>query len=250
MTILTYHSLDTSGSVVSVAPSDFAAQMAGMADLGYRGISLRQAVAHRDSAGTWPARSVVLSFDDGYANFHECALPVLRQYGFTATVFVVTGHLGGTNDFAPPPHPLGSLPMLSWEQTAELAAYDIEIGAHTQTHPDLSRLSAADVVREISASASDIEAHIGQPVESFAYPFGIVSGLSLTAASRQFRVACTTTLKRATTEALHLLPRVDAYYLPRAAGGLARVLGGRLDWYLALRRGGRSLSAALHRGLR
>ena len=121
LAILTYHSLDLSGSVLSVAPQQFAEHMAHLAHLGLQGMALREAVAHRNAHGTWPERGVVLTFDDGYANCYEAALPVLRQHGFTATVFLVSGHMGGYNDWEPPLERLGTQPMLNWEQVAALA---------------------------------------------------------------------------------------------------------------------------------
>ena len=172
LAILTYHSLDMSGSILSVAPQRFAEQMAHLAHLGFQGMSLRAAVAYRHAHGTWPERGVVLTFDDGYANCYEAALPVLRQHGFTATVFLVSGHIGGCNDWEPPLALLGTQPMLTWEQVAALAQAGLEIGAHTVTHRDLQRLTAAEVEGEISAARDDIAKRLGTPVESFAYPFG------------------------------------------------------------------------------
>ena len=96
--ILTYHSLDLSGSVVSVAPADFADHIACLADLGFRSITLRDAVLHRQRTGEWPTPAVVLTFDDGYANVHATALPILTRHRFVATIFVVSGHVGGRND--------------------------------------------------------------------------------------------------------------------------------------------------------
>jgi peptidoglycan/xylan/chitin deacetylase (PgdA/CDA1 family) len=238
LTILTYHSLDTSGSVVSVAPDAFADQISCLADLGFRGIALREAVAHRAATGSWPAQAVVVTFDDGYANFYDVAWPVLMRHGFTATLFLVTRHVGGVNDWAPPPSGLGARAMLSWQQAAELSASDVEIAAHTQTHPNLLQLSPAAVADEIVASRGDIETRLEQPVESFAYPFGRVSAAAEKIVQREFRAACTTVLRRARDDGLARLPRIDAYYL-RSVDTLRRLLKGQLDGTLRLRRWGR-----------
>jgi peptidoglycan/xylan/chitin deacetylase (PgdA/CDA1 family) len=233
--ILTYHSLDPSASVLSVTPRDFAEQMRCVADLGLRGISLREAIGYRETHGAWPERSVVLTFDDGYANTHAQGLPVLLRQGFTATVFVVSGHVEGRNDWAPAPELLGTQPMLSWQQVAELAAADIEIGAHTRTHADLTRLSPPRAEEEIVASRLDIERRLDAPVESFAYPFGNVSAASLAIVRREFRAACSTVLKRVRNDPAHTLPRIDMYYV-RSREHLERLLTGRLDRYLTARR--------------
>jgi peptidoglycan/xylan/chitin deacetylase (PgdA/CDA1 family) len=244
LAILTYHSLDTSGSILSVAPQRFAEQMAHLARLGFQGMSLRAAVAYRHTHGTWPERGVVLTFDDGYANCYEAALPVLRQHGFTATVFLVNGHVGGYNDWEPPLALLGTQPMLTWGQVAALAQAGLEIGAHTVTHRDLQRLTTAEIEGEISACRDDIARRLGTQVESFAYPFGSTSPLVCELVQRAFRTACTTILKRAETEPLHRLPRIDMYYI-RSLSMLERLLTGHLDRYLAMRRWGRVVRRGL-----
>lgn len=244
LTILTYHSLDTSGSVVSVRPEVFAEQMSTLARLGYTGIALRDAIAQRAATGAWPSSSVVITFDDGFANFHEAALPVLTRHGFGATLFLVTGHVGKLNDWAPAPAPLGSRPMLSWKQVSDIAACGVEIGAHTRTHPDLRALSREAAEDEIRAARQDVERELGLAVESFAYPFGYVDDRTADLVRREYRSAVTTTLKRAGDGDLHALPRIDAYYID-ASTTLARLVEGKLDAYIALRRIGRSVRALL-----
>src|SRR5215813_3935429 len=239
LAVLTYHSLDTSGSVVSVTPDAFEAQISALAESGFRGVSLRDALVYREAHNAWPERSVALTFDDGYANFYEVAAPALAARGFSATVFVVSGHVGGRNDWDPPPAGLGSRPMLSWSQLSELSSAGIEIGAHTRRHKDLRRLSTPEARDEIGGSRAEIEVRLGRTVESFAYPFGCVSPDALEIVRREFRAACTTALRRAGREPLHELPRVDMYYL-RTPRQLLRLLDGRQDRYLTIRRLARS----------
>lgn len=239
LAVLTYHSLDTSGSVVSVAPEAFAAQISALAESGFRGVSLREALIHREMRNTWPEGSVALTFDDGYANFYEEGAAALAARGFSATVFVVSGHVGGRNDWEPPPARLGSRPMLSWSQLSELSSAGIEIGAHTRRHRDLRRLSTPEAMDEIGGSRAEIEDRLGRSVESFAYPFGYASPDALEIVRREFRAACTTVVRRAGREPLHELPRVDMYYL-RTPRQLLRLLDGRLDHYLTIRRLARS----------
>jgi peptidoglycan/xylan/chitin deacetylase (PgdA/CDA1 family) len=244
--ILMYHSLDGSGSVVSVTPAAFADQMRRLADRGIRGIALREAVAFHRAQGTWPADCAVLRFDDGYANFCEAAVPALTRHGFSATIFVVSGHLGGSNDWAPPPAGLGIQRMLSAQQMRELAAAGIEIGAHTRSHPDLPRLAAQEAEDEIAGSRADLEDLLGRPVEAFAYPFGNLSAAAVGIARREFAAACTTVLQRAGNDALHELPRIDMHYM-RSRRLLDRLLQGRLDTYLAVRRWARTVRRAVGR---
>jgi peptidoglycan/xylan/chitin deacetylase (PgdA/CDA1 family) len=245
--ILMYHSLDASGSVVSVAPQIFREHMECIEDNGFRGISLSAAVDYREQHHSWPARSVVLTFDDGFANVHKSALPTLTQHGFSATVFVISGHMGGYNDWAPAPDGLGSRGILTWQQASELASAGIEIGSHTHTHPDLSRCTPAELERQISISRAEIEDHIGRPVTTFAYPYGVTTTVAKRLVARQFRAACTTVLKKANGDLLHCLPRIDMYYIG-SPQKLERLLDGQLDRYLALRRFGRSARRILNSG--
>src|SRR5436190_6900669 len=97
--VLTYHSIDDSGSPVSVAPEEFRRQMTALATSGWRTLSLETALKGH-AAGSWPARTLLLTFDDGFQNILDHAAPVLHLHGFRALVFVVTGRVGGTPDWA------------------------------------------------------------------------------------------------------------------------------------------------------
>ena len=238
LAILTYHSLDCSGSVVSVTPGDFSKQMAFLSERSLKGMSLAKAITFREQRGAWPDGGVVLTFDDGFANFYESAMPVLARYGFTATVFIISGYMGGQNDWGPRPKGLGVLPILSWSQAAELARSGIEIGSHTQTHRDLRYCSAAETEQEMTVSRAEIEQHLGLQPQSFAYPYGGVDRVSRKLAAGNFRAACTTELRRANSDPLDALPRVDMHYL-KSPQRFAGLLNGQLDRYLAVRRWGR-----------
>lgn len=218
--------------------------MKHLSDEGFRGVSLREAVTHRQHHGSWPAKSVALTFDDGFANFYEHALPVLVKHNFAATVFVISGHMNGLNDWAEPPAELGTQRMLTWQQTAEIAASGIEIGSHTRTHPDLRRCGLEKARIEMSESRKEIEDHLGSKVDSFAYPYGGTSASLCTLAANEFSAACTTQLRRANSDPLVSLPRIDMYYI-RSQRKLKRLLSGDLDQYLTVRSFGRAIRGAL-----
>ena len=97
---------------------------------------------------------------------------------------------------------------------------------------------------ELRRSRLDIEEHLNQSVESFAYPYGYVSEVAGSVAAREFRATCLTELRCATSEALHSLPRVDAYYLTTLER-LRKLVEGRLEPYLTFCRLGRRVRAAL-----
>lgn len=244
LAILTYHSIDDSGSVVSIAPQTFAEQMKTLSEAGFRGISLREALTFREANGRWPEHCAVLTFDDGFANFYETAMPEMAKHHFTATVFVISGHVGGQNDWDAPPAGLGSQRMMSWRHIQELAEHGIEIGAHTKTHSDLRRLSETEVEDEITGCCSEISERIGQAVENFAYPYGYLNRQTEAVVRRTVRSACTTELRRTKDEPLHLLPRVDMYYL-QSPPQLRSLVTGKLDGYLTVRRWGRTVRQVL-----
>jgi peptidoglycan/xylan/chitin deacetylase (PgdA/CDA1 family) len=110
---------------------------------------------------------VAITFDDGFLDNFETALPALERYRLPATFFVATGYLGGRFETSD-----GALPMMSAEQVKELAVRGYEIGAHTVTHPKLTRVSAETVREEMRASKAFLEDLLEKPVLSFAYPKG------------------------------------------------------------------------------
>ena len=244
LAILAYHSLDTSGSVVSVSPDLFALQMAAIAELGFRGVALREAVSDHGTTGSWPDKTVVITFDDGFASLHEHARAILKQHEFTATVFLVADYVGLSNNWEAPPEGLGKRPLLTWEQIEELQGAGWEMGAHTRTHPDLRGLSDAALEAEITGSRGALEQRLNCSVETFAYPYGLLDDRCERIALREYKAACTTRFQRAGSEPLSRLARVDAYYMGDP-NRVRRLLLGQLDGYLTLRRWGRRLRRAV-----
>lgn len=127
-----------------------------------------------------PRRSVVLTIDDGYAETHEIAWPLLKRYGFSAAVFVIPSRIGQPG-------------FTTWEQVADMAREGVLIGSHTMHHAYLPLVSAERLVEEIVEAKRMIEASIGRPVHYLSYPLGGF-GATIQAAARQagFRGACTT----------------------------------------------------------
>ncbi len=242
--ILMYHSLDDSGSVVSVSPDFFAQQMQRLAERGWRGITLKEAGEIHEAKGHWPEKSVVITFDDGFANVHSQGAAVLKSLGFTATVFLVTGHIDGSNDWASPPPSLGKLPMLSWSQVDQLHGDGHELAPHTVSHPSLLELSEDEVARELLVSCDELSHRFGDKPKSFAYPFGSYNPSIEAATQKKFLYVCTTILRRAQHEPLHALPRVDMYYI-RSLDMFDKLIDGTLDSYLTMRRWARKFKSTL-----
>lgn len=245
--MLTYHSIDASGSVLSVAPAAFREHMQSLARNGFTGIRFDRLLEAFERDGTLPPKPVVLTFDDAYANFHEHAVPVLREAGFSATVFAVAGRVGKTNDWQAPAAAIPRLPLLDWSALREIAASGFEIGSHAFTHARLDRAPADRLEYEIAGSRRALEDGIGAPVATFAYPFGAHHAASTAIARAHYRGACTTRMAIARpSHDRHLLPRVDVYYLrePRRFARFGTPLG---DAYLRARAVGRAARALLLR---
>jgi peptidoglycan/xylan/chitin deacetylase (PgdA/CDA1 family) len=118
-----------------------------------------------------PARSVVITFDDAYTDTFGLAFPILRRFGFAATVFAVSGRVGAANDWEPS-GPLANRPMCTWAQLRQMRAAGIQIGAHSRSHPSLPAVSARDAEDEIRDSRAELEYGLSCSVQTFAYPFG------------------------------------------------------------------------------
>jgi peptidoglycan/xylan/chitin deacetylase (PgdA/CDA1 family) len=170
----------------------FARQMAFLASRGYVGASIDTAYEYLSGRRTSPERVVAITMDDGTKDNYEVAVPVLRRFGFTATVFVVTEHVGKISDWSVedglPPRKL-----MGWEELRGLAETGFEIGSHSRSHVDLSRLSDSQLTREVEDSKKEIEYRIGRPVLSFAYPYGFFDArVKEAVAEAGYQAACTT----------------------------------------------------------
>ena len=171
--ILLYHYIrinpnpqDRLGFNLSVTPADFAAQMSLLQMAGAHPITLAELTAALTSGAPLPAHPVVLTFDDGHADFATVAAPILHHLGFAATSFVVTGTLGHAG-------------AMSAGQVRAVASAGMVIGAHTVHHLDLRHVSPALCSAEITQSKQDLERLLGIPVTDFAYPYGGISPVAL-----------------------------------------------------------------------
>ncbi len=237
--ILTYHSLDSSGSVISVAPDTFRRHMELLAEYRIPVVPLSR-IRQTD-------RAVSITFDDGFANLEQHAIPLLAEYRFPATVFLVSGFCGHKNDWLGQSPAVPRLPLLSWPTVQSLSSPLLEWGAHTVTHPNLANVSPATVEKEIRESRQAIEDRTGASVRAFAYPYGSVTPAAHAVASAQFETACGTRLRYLEPQGdpFHL-PRLDAYYF-RDPERLKTVLGRTGPAYIGLRRSLREGRAWLSR---
>lgn len=244
--VLTYHSIDASGSVISTAPATFRRQMRFLAENGFRGVPLEKVVDVLLADDSLPPKTVAVTFDDGFRNFYEQAFPVLEKYDFGATVFLVTDFCGKKNDWAGNPPGLPRAALMSWREIGELSRKGIRFGSHTRTHPDLAKLEAGKINSEVVDSKTEIEDRLGREATTFAYPYGSFNLLSRQIVAENFKAACSTTLGTvAETSDLLALERLDTYYLSNAHV-FNRLSSPSFDLYIRLRRVLRDVKAFLH----
>lgn len=239
--ILTYHSLDQSGSVISLTPQLFERQMRTLSKRGFKTLRLTDLLQGWNGKTSLPKHPVVLTFDDGFANFAEWAAPILGEFGFTATIYAVPGYAGKTNNWPSQPSEIPQLPLLGWSDLCELARQGFEIGCHTMTHAPSTQLKPEDLRKEIVESKHLLEDRLGQPVTTFAYPYGVSDSHSQRLVQQHYSGACGVKLDLARSDQNpYQLSRVDTYYLRTV--GTFRMLG--TPWgsaYLRLRQAGRAL---------
>lgn len=150
-----------------VSSPRFREQVELLRDAGFEFVTVAD-LARRANGGPPPPGLAALSFDDGMEDNHSVLLPLLRDYGIPATVYVATGLIGEPNPWMG----AGSgARMMTAEELRELAAAGVELGAHTVSHPDLSTLDRESCLREMRDSRAAIERVTGRDVETFAYPF-------------------------------------------------------------------------------
>jgi peptidoglycan/xylan/chitin deacetylase (PgdA/CDA1 family) len=209
--ILTFHAIEEQSSVISFPPELFRRGMGKLHENGYRTISLLEAVDRLNSKKLFPERSFVITFDDGYQSLYQEAFPVLKRYGFSATVFLTVGAQETMDTRLPS---LEGRSMLTWQEIREMQRGRIEIGAHTCTHPDMTRLPIEQVRSEIMDSKVILEDTLGVSISSFAYPYGRYDPRIQEIMKQFFICACSDQLGQMSSNSNpYALERVDAYYL-------------------------------------
>lgn len=239
--ILTYHSIDPSGSPISVAPEEFRDHVRWLSAGSVRVVPLAELLTVPDGQD-----AVALTFDDGFVNFAEVAAPLLREHGLPATVFVVAGHAGGSNAWGGRSDArVPTLPLLDWEGLGRLTEGGVTLGAHTRTHPHLTSVPAEARVDELQGARETILARTGQSPDQFAYPYGDLDASVVDAVRPVYRLAVTTELRalRPGEDAV-LLPRLDMFYW-RASGQLQGWGSVRFNRTLWLRAQARRVRAAM-----
>ncbi|WP_283137696.1 polysaccharide deacetylase family protein [Rhizohabitans arisaemae] len=171
--VLMYHSVtdrpNAATRPLAVTPAAFAEQLAALREGGFTPLTLSGLL---DAGRGLPGRPVVITFDDGYADFHSEALPILTRFGFPATVFTTSGWV---QDAGHQEAGRRLDRMLSWGQLAEAAECGVEIGGHSHSHPQLDQLPTARLRDELRRNKALLEDRLGRAVTTMAYPYGYSS---------------------------------------------------------------------------
>ena len=239
--ILTYHSIDDSGSPISLDAATFARHVEFLASGKVEVVPLERLAQVPDER-----HAAAITFDDGFDNFARLAWPLLRERRLPATLFVATARAGSDNAWSGSDVPgIPRLPLMDWSALRRLASEGLALGSHSRTHPRLTKSSPADLEHELAGSASDLEREIGARPRSFCYPYGDLDERVAAAARRHYTLGCTTELAAlgAAPDPL-LLPRLDAFYY-RSPGRLEAWGSSSFRLHLGLRAAARRARAWL-----
>jgi peptidoglycan/xylan/chitin deacetylase (PgdA/CDA1 family) len=227
--ILMYHAVAEHPSAasrrLSVSPDSFEEQVAFLAEHGFTGMTFSDLADAFETGKALPKRPVVLTFDDGYADFANAALPILQRYDCPATVFVTSGWIADAGPDAAGT-PLDE--MMTWAQVRDVAQAGIEIGAHSHSHPELDQLADAALWEELRVGRVLLEDCIGAPVRALAYPFGYSTPrVRLAARDARYRCAAAVRNVRATSfDDIFMLPRLTIRRSTNAIAFASAMTGG------------------------
>ena len=175
---------------ITISPDKFREQMEWLKLNGYTTIRTVDWLAFYLEGKPLPPKPVMLTFDDAYEDLIEYAFPLLKKNGYTASVFVVTGEVGGHNSWDLK-NGYASLRCMSEDQIRRWAGLGIEFGAHSRTHADLTMLSNSELEQEIAGSGRDLAEILGTAPLSFAYPYGYYNDAVRVRAENSYKLAFT-----------------------------------------------------------
>jgi len=214
--ILMYHRVSETDNPVErrycCPPKSFRRQMHLLRLLGYCPIALDDFIEYTAGKKSLNPKSLVITLDDGYKDTYTHAYPILKEYGFPATVFLISNLIGRTNEWAQE-RGFPRRDLLDWPQIREMATDGVFFGSHTLSHVPLTEVSRETMIREIRDSKKALEETLGKPVNFFAYPYGKLNQeVKSVVLQTGFRAACSADpgFNRKGTDP-HILRRIDIY---------------------------------------
>jgi len=158
--VLNYHKVDMLNHALSVSPQEFEEQMEYLYKNEYTTITPDQLMAYLKYGKQLPDKPIMITFDDGYLDNYSNAYPIMKKYGFTATIFLVTNLVGHDSRF------------MTWDQVREMQQNGIVFGSHTVNHKSLTSLTRVQIMDELTLSRDEIASQLGKSPKYFAYPTG------------------------------------------------------------------------------
>lgn len=234
--ILTYHAVEEGPAPLCFGPKAFRAHLDAIAEADAEVLTVSEMAAALHD-GDLPERAVAITFDDGFRSVIENAAPMLHARDLPATVFAVSGHLGGENDWPTQPRRAPRKPLATADELAALVAEGWEIGCHGMRHAPLGPATPGTLDKELIDARKELARATGADIRTFAFPYGSLPGDDARdILAHHYAAACTTDLGpvRADSDVL-ALPRIETHYV-RRADLLRRALDGTLDTYLGARR--------------
>jgi peptidoglycan/xylan/chitin deacetylase (PgdA/CDA1 family) len=231
--VLLYHAIDGPDTVdrmgLRVSREAFREQMQLLSTAGYRVVPLARmldAPSGRESREAI-SRDVAITFDDGYRS-EMLAAETLKEFGFTATFFVVPRFLDGVHH---PAHYWEHWPHMTWDDARTLVEAGFEIGAHSMTHPDLTQCDPNRLTGEVAGVKALLEQRLGREIVSFSYPYGRHDSRVRESAGRAgYRLACTSRYGiNRTSGSCYNVARTEVTGMDRLVD-FRRKLQGKYDW--------------------
>lgn len=187
-TTLLYHIIDrTICDKIAISEEAFEAQLRYLSTEGYTVLSLAQALDILDGKRAAVPRSVLLTFDDGYADNLHVALPRLRAYGMPATLFVISAFVGQTNRWNP--KACYDVNHLTWDELQTWIGEGCDIGGHTHRHLCMTRLSVQEIEEAVSVNKQVLEEQLDLKLRAFSYPYGSYNQVVQQVVSTHFEFA-------------------------------------------------------------
>jgi len=206
--IITFHSIDTSGSVLSYPPKAFAGLLDALGESNLPILGLDELLRAETKKG------IAITFDDGMRSLYNEALPVLRDHAVPSHLYLTTSAVGKSNRWPTQPEAAPGFDMLTWDEIEQLHDSRVFIDSHTHNHPDMRKLDKGEMEQECEIADDLIEKRLGRRPQYFAYPYGYKNETVCNFARNRYKAVVTTelgTLGRHEDSAK--LPRLDSYYL-------------------------------------
>jgi peptidoglycan/xylan/chitin deacetylase (PgdA/CDA1 family) len=228
--ILTFHSIDDSGSVLSYPPKTFERLLSALQRSGIPLLDLDTLLRPETNTG------VALTFDDGIRSVFTKALPILRGHAAPAHLFLTTGVVGTTNRWPTQSAAAPLFEMLRWREIEALHEAEIQVEAHTANHPDLRQLSDDALRAECDRADETITSILGKRPRYFAYPYGFNDARLRSFTRKRYNASVTADLRiLRPKEDPAALPRLESYYF-RKEFLISNLQSPATFAYIALRR--------------